>query len=68
MLDVAMPKIVLDQSRIGSLIRQSEAATVAQHMRVSGDRKPGLGAVILHHQPDRDAAKRLAALAVEKKP
>ena len=36
-LDISMPQVVLNQSRVGALVGQGKATRVAQHMRVGFD-------------------------------
>ena len=51
-LNVAMPEIILDEPGVGSLVGQSEAAAVPEHMRVSTQRQGSRGAVFIKQQID----------------
>jgi len=45
-LDVAVPEVILNEPRIGALVGQGEAASMAQHVRV-GAKGQGCCAAIL---------------------
>jgi hypothetical protein len=62
-LDIAVSEIVLNEPRIGSLVGQSEAAGVAQHVGM-GEQRQGSGlAVCPQEQIDGRAVQRLAPFA-----
>ena len=60
-----MPQIVLNQPGIRALIGQSEAAGMAEHVRMGGQGEPGQLPVVAHGGPDGAAIERRAALADE---
>ena len=60
--------IVLDQSRIRTLVGQGEAASVAELVRVGREGKPGLVAIFADRKPGGAPVKWLALLAHEKRP
>ena len=39
--DVAVPQVILNQSRVAPLVRERKAATVPQHVRMNFDRQAG---------------------------
>jgi hypothetical protein len=51
-LNVPVSKKILNESRVGSLVGQGEAASVAQHVRVGNQGQGGCHAVRLQKQID----------------
>lgn len=66
MLNVPVPKVVLDQARVRALVGQGEAASMAQHMRVHGQGQSGLFAVFAENHKYGFPAQRPASLTHEK--
>ncbi len=60
-----MPQIVLDEPGIRALIGQSEAAGMAEHVRMGGQGEPGPFAIAADGGPDGAAIERRAAFADE---
>jgi hypothetical protein len=50
-LNIPVPQVVLNQSRVGALVGQGKAARVAQHMRVGFAGQACEPAIITDHQP-----------------
>lgn len=66
MLNVPVPKVVLDQARIRALVGQGEAAGVAEHVGMSGQGKARHFSIALDRNPGGFTAQRPAPLAHEK--
>ena len=66
MLNVPVSKIVLDQARVCPLIGQGEAASVAEHVRVSGQGEARQLAIVPDRKPCRLAAPCCPSLTHEK--
>jgi hypothetical protein len=65
MLYVPMPEVVLNQSRIRALIRQSEAAGMAEHVGMGGQGQPGQLPIAADRRPSRAAVEWPAPFADE---
>lgn len=65
MFDLAMPEVILNQPRIRALVGQSEAASVSQHVRMSGEGQGSGEARRLQKKIDGRAMQRLALLTDE---
>lgn len=66
-LNVPVPKVVLDQARVCPLIGQGEAAGVAEHVGMSGQGKARRFAIALDRNPSGFPAQRPASLTHEKR-
>jgi hypothetical protein len=65
-LNIPMPKKILNEPRIRSLVGQGKAASVTQHVRVGNEGQGSDNAVRLQKQIDRRPMQR-AALLTDKK-
>lgn len=64
-LNAPMPQVVLDQPRVRALVGQGEAASMAQHVGMSGQGKARRLAIAADRNPSHFAAQRAAAFADE---
>ena len=67
MLNVAVPEIILNEPRIGSLVGESEAAGVAQHVGMGEEGQGGGRAVSLQRKIHGRAVQGLALLTHEER-
>ena len=64
-LNLLVPKVVLDQPKVAALVRKVVAATVPQQVRIRLHRQPGALACLRYDAPERAAAHFLRALRAE---